>query len=97
MIRTRSLVLVGLILALCLAGGVSYYASSHPDGLNRVAADTGFSGTEKSSPTQDSPLAGYSTKGVDDDRLSGGLAGVIGSLVVLGLAGGLTYVVRRRT
>jgi hypothetical protein len=33
---------------------------------------------------------------VDNQRLSGGLAGVVGVLVVLTLAGGLTYVIRRR-
>ena len=41
-------------------------------------------------------LIGYHTKGVGNDRLSGGLAGVVGVLVVLTLAGGLVLVVRRR-
>ena len=45
----------------------------------------------------DGPLADYGTKGVDDERLSGGLAGVIGTVVVLVLAGGLALVVRRRS
>jgi hypothetical protein len=85
-----------LAVALVLAGIVSYYASSSPDGLNRVAQDKGFSDTQKTHRTEDSPLAGYSSTGVDNARLSGGLAGVAGVLVVLLLAGGLTYVVRRR-
>ena len=38
----------------------------------------------------------YATKGVDDARLSGALAGVAGVLIVLVLAGGLGYAVRRR-
>jgi len=84
-----------LLVALVLAGIVSHYASSSPDGLNRVAEDQGFSDTAK--PGLDSPLAGYSTSDVDGDRLSGGVAGVVGVLVVLLLAGGLTLVVRRRT
>ena len=83
-----------LLVALVLAGIVSHYASSSPDGLNRVAEEQGFSDTARSGP--DSPLAGYSTSDVDDDRLSGGVAGVVGVLVVLLLAGGLTFVVRRR-
>jgi hypothetical protein len=85
-----------LVVALLLAGVVSYYASSEPDGLNRVAQDTGISRTEKQHPTADGPLAGYSTKDVDNQRLSGGLAGVAGVVVVLVLAGGLALVVRRR-
>ena len=35
------------------------------------------------SATADSPLAGYPTRGVDDDRLSGGIAGVAGVVVML--------------
>ena len=81
----------------CWSPGVgSYYASTHPDGLNFVAEKTGFSDQEKSSATSDGPLAGYETKGIDDDRLSGGVAGVAGCLLVLTLAGGLSWVVRRR-
>ncbi|GAW52235.1 MULTISPECIES: PDGLE domain-containing protein [unclassified Nocardioides] len=85
-----------LVVALLLAGVVSYYASSAPDGLNRVAQDTGISRTEKQHAAADGPLAGYSAKDVDNQRLSGGLAGVAGVVVVLVLAGGLALVVRRR-
>jgi hypothetical protein len=85
-----------LAVALVLAGIVSYYASSSPDGLNRVAQDKGFSDTAKAPGAGESPLSGYTSSGVDNSRLSGGLAGVVGVLVVLTLAGGLTYVVRRR-
>ena len=95
-ISTRALVVTGLLVALLLAGVVSYYASASPDGLNRVAEDKGFSSTEKKHASEDSPLAGYGTEGVSDERLSGGVAGVVGCLVVLVLAGGLALVVRRR-
>ena len=95
-VSTTALVLAGVLVALLLAGVASYYASSSPDGLDRVAQDEGFSTTEKSHATDDGPFAGYETKGVADGRLAGGLAGVVGSLVVLTLAGGLVLVVRRR-
>ena len=95
-VSTRALVVTGLLVALLLAGVVSYYASSSPDGLNRVAEDKGFASTQKKHPSDGSPLAGYGTKGVSDERLSGGVAGVVGCLVVLFLAGGLALVVRRR-
>jgi cobalt/nickel transport system permease protein/cobalt/nickel transport protein len=92
---TRVLVAAGLLVALLLAGIVSYYASRSPDGLNRVAGDHGFDETQSTTATADGPLAGYRTKGIDDARLSGGIAGVTGVLLVLVLAGGLTYAVRR--
>jgi len=95
-VRTRTFVVVGLLAALVLAGVVSYYASGSPDGLEYVAGRTGFLDTAEEHGAKDGPLAGYGTKGVENERLSGGIAGVVGALVVLVLAGGLGYAVRRR-
>jgi len=95
--RSRTFLVVGLLVALLVAGVGSYYASNHPDGLNFVAETTGFIDHEKSSSTADGPFAGYQTKGIHDDRVSGGVAGVAGSLMVLLLAGGLFWGLRRRT
>jgi hypothetical protein len=94
--RTRTLVLAGVVVALLLAGVVSFYASSHPDGLEYVAERTGFLDSADEHAAGDGPFADYATKGVDDARLSGGVAGVVGTLVVLVLAGGLALAVRRR-
>lgn len=94
--RTRSLVVVGLVVSLLVAGVASYYASTHPDGLEYVAEQAGFADTAEDSATSDSPLSDYRVKGVENDAVSGGLAGVLGAVVVLLLAGGLTWLVRRR-
>ena len=94
--RTRTFVVTGIVVALFLAGFVNYYASSHPDGLEYVAEQTGFLDTAEEHDASGSPLADYATEGVDDARVSGGLAGVVGALVVLVLAGGLAFAVRRR-
>lgn len=88
--------IAGLVAALLIAGVASFYASAHPDGLEFVAEKTGFLHTAEDSGTADSPLADYQTKGVDSERLSGGLAGVTGTLIVLLLAGGLSFLIRRR-
>jgi cobalt/nickel transport protein len=79
---TRVVAVVLLLLALVLAGVVSRFADHDPDGLTKVSQDHGFAHNGK---THTSPLGGYS-----------GLTGVLGVLVVLGLAGGVTYAVRRR-
>lgn len=92
----RRLAAVALLVTLVLAGGLSYYASSHPDGLEHVAETTGFLDSAEDSATADSPLADYQTRGVEDERVSGGLAGLIGVTAVLGLSGGLFWVLRRR-
>ena len=93
--RTRTFVVIGLLATLLVAGVASYYASSHPDGLEYVAEQAGFADTAEDSATTDSPLSDYQVKGVENDAVSGGLAGVVGALVVLLVAGGLVYVVRR--
>lgn len=87
---------VFLLVALLVAGVASYYASSQPDGLNRVAQQAGFADHHKRSAADGGPMAGYRTRGVDNERLSGGIAGVTGALLVLGLGGGLFWVLRRR-
>jgi cobalt/nickel transport system permease protein/cobalt/nickel transport protein len=95
--RTRTFVLAGLVVALLLGGVVSYYASGDPDGLNKVAEDTGFAGTEAEHAAGGLPLAGYETRGLENERLSGAVAGITGVLVTFALAAGLTLVVRRRS
>lgn len=82
--RTPGLAL--LLLALVLAGVVSFYASASPDGLNRVAGDLGLASAERPSAAGGGPLAGYEVAGLEHPRLSGGVAGVLGCLVVLGLS-----------
>lgn len=95
--RTRAFVVVGLLVALLISGVVSLYASSHPDGLEYVAERTGFLDTADDHVVADGPLADYGVQGVDDARLSGGLAGIAGAAVTLLVMGGLVLVVRRRS
>jgi len=95
--RSWRLVLALVAAAAVIAGVLSFYASSSPDGLNRVAEDKQFSSLEQSHDAEDSPLAGYATSGVDDGRLSGGLAGVIGVGLTFLIGGGIFLVVRRRS
>ncbi|MBA2956239.1 cobalt ABC transporter permease [Nocardioides sp. MAH-18] len=81
-VSTAWVVLGIAAVALVLAGVVSRFADSDPDGLTKVAEDQGFAHTEQS---RDGLLGDY-----------GSVTGVVGVLVVLGLAGGVTYALRRR-
>ena len=87
--------LVGLLLAFLLAGFVSGYASSEPDGLNKVAIDQGFAEAEGDHALADFPLAGYAVRGIEDERLAGGLAGVLGVVMTFAVGGALVYGVTR--
>jgi len=95
-VPTTVLLVTGLLVALLLAGVVSFYASGSPDGLERVAEDEGFLDRADEHAAADGPLADYQAEGVENDRAAGGVAGVTGALVVLLVTGGLTYAVRRR-
>ena len=81
----RMFLLGGLLVAIGLATLVSGFASSSPDGLNKVAEDHGFAASAKEHLFENGPLAGYAVKGVNRDRLGTALAGLIGVLVTFGV------------
>lgn len=95
-VSTKAVAVGILVVALFLAGIVSFYAASTPDGLTKVSQEQKFDTTETEHHTADGPFAGYGASFVDNERLSGGVAGVVGVVVVLALAGGLTLALRRR-
>jgi cobalt/nickel transport protein len=70
--------LVFLLVTIGLAGIVSFYASSSPDGLEKVAEDVGFIETAKDHSLDNSALADYGVAGIENERLSVGIAGIIG-------------------
>ncbi|MEU4404240.1 energy-coupling factor ABC transporter permease [Streptosporangium sp. NPDC023963] len=82
----------GVAVAALLAGLVSFYASSSPDGLERVAEDKGFIGQAADHALGEQPLADYGDVG----GIPVGVAGLIGVGVTLAVGGGVFYAVRRR-
>jgi hypothetical protein len=93
----RLLLALGLALAIGLAFFASPYASSSPDGLNRVAADNDFDrAAETPSIQRSSPIPGYAFPGIADERLARGLAGFVGTLGVFAVGYATAYVLRRR-
>jgi PDGLE domain len=94
---TRVIVIVGLALAVGLATAISPFASSSPDGLQKVAAKKAFLDDGRlQSVQEDSPIPGYAFPGIDNARVATGVAGFVGTLGVFALGYGLAYVLRRR-
>lgn len=81
--------------SITIAGALSFYASSHPDGLEKVAETEGFLNTAKDSAVSGSPLADYGVSGVANERLSVGLSGLLGVLVTAAVAFGIFHISRR--
>jgi hypothetical protein len=99
-IGVTGLVIVGLCVAFTLAAFVSPFASSQPDGLERVAEDASLLETGRDRAQSGAPLADYTVPNVDHERAGTGLSGVIGVLITLvgavAVCGGMRRRVRRR-
>jgi cobalt/nickel transport protein len=106
----RLFLAAGLLVALLLAGVVSSFASSSPDGLDATARsgctftanDEITGGTcmlqqERHHQLKDSPLADYGIKGISNAYVSTGLAGVAGVLITFGVGAGVFWLARRRS
>jgi hypothetical protein len=89
--------ILALALAIGLATAASPFASSSPDGLERVAGDKAFLDQGRLANVQeDAPVPDYAFPGIGDARLATGMAGFAGTLFVFALAGGVAMMVRRR-
>lgn len=78
--------IIGLAFALLLAGVISLFASSDPDGLEKVAEDAGFIEHGEGREAMESPLPDYAVPGIEDETLAASLAGILGTIMVFGFA-----------
>ena len=85
--------IVGLLIALAVTL-LSPLASAWPDGLERVAEDKGFIEDAQDAPYEVIP--DYVFPGIGNEALTTILAGIVGTLMVFGLAYGLGILLTRR-
>jgi len=106
-------ILAGLLVSVALALLVSPWASSAPDGLEKVAEDKGF--IEKaeetdpaweSAPIPDYAVPGLTREAVDEEtgevveeptKLATALAGLVGTVAIFLIAWGLALVLKKKT
>jgi hypothetical protein len=96
-VRLRLFVVLAVAVAIGLATAVAPFASSAPDGLERVAHHHGFA---QDGREHGAPAAGYAFPGIHDERLATGVAGFAGTLATLALGWGVVALLgrtRRRT
>jgi hypothetical protein len=92
----RLFTILAVAVAIGLATALSPYASSSPDGLEKVAERQGFLEQGRLHAVQEgSPIPDYAFPGVGDPRLATGIAGFAGTLGVFAAGLGLAAAVRR--
>jgi hypothetical protein len=87
--------LISLLVCLAVAC-LSPLASSSPDGLERVAADKGFIGLGQAAPFQVIADYVFPGIGIGNEVLATILAGVMGTLILFGVAYGLAWLLESR-
>ena len=91
-LRYWGLIAAGLGIALFITL-VSPFASSHPDGLERVAEDKGFSGLADSPPYQ--LISDYVFPWVGNEDLATVLSGIVGVLIVAAVVFAIAFLLTR--
>lgn len=86
--------ILAIAVAVGLATAASPFASSSPDGLERVAENEAF--LDRGQTQETSVLADYAIPGIGDERVATGLAGFGGTLLVFAAGSGAALLVRRR-
>lgn len=87
-------IIFGLIIAGFLAIFISPFASSRPDGLEKVAEDKGFLASAEIEPILVSPVPDYAWPGINNEKLATAAAGLFGTLAVFGLIYGIGALIR---
>lgn len=92
MSNTVKVFIAAIIVAACL----SPFASSFPDGLEKVAEDKGFLDKGEGKEIISSPIPDYALPGVHNEGLATSTAGVLGTVLTFGAAYGLGKLVRKK-
>ncbi|MBI4834238.1 MAG: PDGLE domain-containing protein [Planctomycetes bacterium] len=90
----KKIIVIGLIVSLVLAILLSPFASSSPDGLEKVGEDKGF--IEKAHSFLTGLIPDYVFPGVSDEKIATAIAGGLGVLVVFGITYLLMLVISKR-
>lgn len=92
----RAFTVGAVAVALVIATVVAQFAGGDPDGLERVATDTGFAESGSESALSGSIFSDYATQGLENEAVSLAVAGAAGTLIALAVGWGLFAIVRDR-
>lgn len=92
----RAFAIASVLVAFVIAMVVAQFAAPDPDGLERVAEDTGIASVAGDHPLAGSIFADYATSGIENERASLAVAGAAGTLLTLTVGWGLAVAARDR-
>jgi cobalt/nickel transport protein len=94
--RLKGFLWIGLGISLLLALFISPFASSSPDGLEKVADTEGFAEKAKGGSIWNyAPLPDYGIPRIKNEKLSTALSGLIGTLAIFFLAIGIGKLIKK--
>lgn len=94
-VRGKTFLIAAMVAALFLAGIVSQFAADAPDGLERVAEDTGILRGGEQVLSDGWMFADYATAGIENEAVGLAVAGIAGTVIVAAVGWGLVIAVRR--
>lgn len=77
----RKGIMLALLVSVAVAAFLSPFASSNPDGLERVAEDKGFIHRSEGKEVVKSPMPDYVMPGIRNETVAGSMAGVAGTII----------------
>ncbi len=89
----KRFIIGGFIISVVLAVFLSPFASSFPDGLERVSENLGFVHKEVSAIVK-GPIPNYTFPLVKNEKIATSLAGLFGILIVFVVAFGSGYILK---
>ena len=93
--RNRWTLIVGIAVAAAVAGGLAYFASSAPDGLEKTQETLGIAPAHPAVAPPPTPFEGYTVKSLGGGFWSSAIAGVAGVLAVLAILLGVGRLLAR--
>ena len=84
--RTTIIVIITIIvISLLIATFLSPFASSFPDGLEKVAENKGFLEKGEGEPIINAPMPDYTFSKISNEKATTAFAGISGTLLIFGL------------
>ena len=92
----KKLIVIGFFIAAAIAVFLSPMASSHPDGLEKVAEDKNFLQAAEDKEVIKAPVPDYSMPGIKNETVAGSIAGLIGTIIVFCIAYGIGLFLKKK-